>query len=131
MSLPIKKKYKGLDITNNNTNFLKQPPEDDGFRRPRTDEEYRDFHKMNEDGLKKAYATPEGYYKDGNKLYIAGTRDSHDVYDWSKIVAGSFRNSEIYKNADEVFKNNPDIDTVIGHSAGGSAALELEKNLHG
>ena len=124
-----KNKYKGLDIANRNTNFLiRSPPQDDGFRRPRTDEEYRAFHKMNEDGLKLAYATPEGYYKDGNKLYIAGTRDAHDVYDWSKIVAGSFRNSKIYKNAEPIFLNNPNINYVVGHSAGGSAALELEKN---
>ena len=83
---------------------------------------------MNEDGLKLAYATPEGYHIDGNKLYIAGTRDAHDVYDWSKIVAGSFRNSKIYKNAEPIFLNNPNINYVVGHSAGGSAALELEKN---
>ena len=51
-----------------------------------------------------------------------------DVSDWPKIVFGSFKNSKIYKNADEVFKNDPDIDYVCGHSAGGSASLELEKN---
>ena len=77
--------------------------------------------------MKKAYAAPEGYFKDGNKLYIAGTRDMTDVGDWPKIAFGTFKNSKIYKNADEVIKNNPDIDTLVGHSAGGSAALELEQ----
>jgi len=143
-----KKKYKELDFINNTTEYQKpklQPrtkilnlikelvpdPEvkpKEEFKRPTTDEEFKTFHKTNEDGLKKAYAAPEGYFKDGNKLYIAGTRDSQDVFDWSKIVLGTFKNSKIYKNAEVVFKNNPDIDTVIGHSAGGSATLELEKN---
>ena len=47
--------------------------------------------------------------------------------DWYKIPLGTFNSSHIYKNIEPVFKNNPNIDTVIGHSAGGSAALELEK----
>ena len=44
--------------------------------------------------------------------------------DWPKIPMHTFKN----KNAEDVIKNNPDIDTVVGHSAGGSAALELEQN---
>ena len=100
----------------------------ENFKRPNTPEEYKAFHKTNEGGIKKAYEASDGYFKDGNKLYLAGTRDITDVIDWGKLVAGNYKNSKIYKNADEVIKNNPDIDTVIGHSAGGSAALELEKN---
>ena len=41
---------------------------------------------------------------------------------------GSFKNSKIYKTIEPVFKENEDIDYVVGHSAGGSATLELEKN---
>ena len=82
---------------------------------------------MNEDGIKKAYEKPEGYHIDNNKLYIAGTRDFNDVMDWPKIPLGTFKDSKIYKNIEPVFKNNPNIDYVVGHSAGGSAALELEK----
>ena len=77
--------------------------------------------------MAKAYAAPEGYFKDNNKLYIAGTRDTRDVMDWIKIPLGTFKNSKIYKNIEPVFKEDPTIDTVIGHSAGGSASLELEK----
>jgi len=98
------------------------------FKRPQTDEEWKAFHKTNETNMNKAYASPEGYFKDGNKLYIAGTRDAYDVMDWIRIPLGSFKNSKIYKNIEPVFKNDPDIDIVIGHSAGGSATLELEKN---
>ena len=41
---------------------------------------------------------------------------------------GNFKDSKIYKNIEPVFKENEDIDYVVGHSAGGSATLELEKN---
>jgi len=98
------------------------------FHRPQTDQEWKEFHKTNEINMQKAYAAPEGYFKDGNKLYIAGTRDMQDRMDWIKIPLGTFKNSKIYKNIEPVFKESPDIDTVIGHSAGGSAALELERN---
>jgi len=104
-----RKKYKDLDFINNNSTRTPMPklqPSDkilnliDGltpkpevkpvvkpaFKRPSTDEEFKAFHKMNEDGIKKAYAAPEGYFKDGNKLFIAGTRDMTDVMDWRKIV---------------------------------------------
>ena len=77
--------------------------------------------------MKIAYSKPEGYHIDNNKLFIAGTRDLRDVYDWAKIPFGNFKDSKIYKNIEPVFKNNPEINYIVGHSAGGSAALELEK----
>ena len=98
------------------------------FVRPKTDEEWKQFHKMNEEGMKKAYESPNSYYKDGNKLYIAGTKDMGDVMDWIKIPTGNFKDSKIYKNIEPVFRDDKDIDYIVGHSAGGSAALELEKN---
>jgi hypothetical protein len=97
------------------------------FTKPNTSEEWEQFHQMNERGIKKAYDSSEGYFKQDNKLFIAGTRDLHDVYDWAKIPLNDFENSKIYKNADAIFKNDSSIDYVVGHSAGGSAALELEK----
>ena len=98
------------------------------FQKPKTEKEWRDFHKINEEGMKKAYEKPEGYHIEGNKLFIAGTRDFNDVMDWYKIPLGKFRDSKIYKNIEPIYKDNPQIDYVVGHSAGGSAALELEKN---
>ena len=120
---PSEKMQKILDIITPKPDIIDKPK----FVRPKTDEDWKAFHKMNEEGMKKAYAAPEGYYKDDNKLYIAGTRDSQYVYDWLKILLGTFKDSKIYKNAEEVFKNDKDIDYVVGHSAGGSATLELEK----
>ena len=51
-----------------------------------------------------------------------------DVSDWAKSPLGTFTNSKIYKNVEPFFKENEDIDTIIGHSAGGSATLESERN---
>jgi hypothetical protein len=33
------------------------------FIKPQTEDEWRKFHKINEDGMKKAYESKEGYYK--------------------------------------------------------------------
>ena len=106
----------------------RQTKQREPFRKPTTEEEWRSFHKRNEEGMKKAYASKEGYFKDGNKLYVAGTRDMQDVFDWAKIPLGIFRKSKIYKNIEPVFKEDKTIDYVAGHSAGGSATLELEQN---
>ena len=96
--------------------------------RPSTDAEWREFHRENETNMKLAYASPSGLHQDGSKLYIAGTRSFQDVMDWPKIPLGKFRDSVIYQNVEPVFKADKAIDMVIGHSAGGSAALELERN---
>jgi hypothetical protein len=100
----------------------------DDFKRPTTNEEFKAFHKTNEDGLKQAYKTKEGYYQEGNRLFIAGTRDMQDVFDWTKIATNTFESSKIYKNADAYLKMHPEITELAGHSAGGSAVLALEKN---
>jgi pimeloyl-ACP methyl ester carboxylesterase len=81
--------------------------------------------------MRKAYAAPDGLFKDGNKLFIAGTRGARDVADWPKIALGTFKGSKIYKRAEPALKADPEITTVIGHSAGGTAALELEKAFPG
>jgi pimeloyl-ACP methyl ester carboxylesterase len=52
-----------------------------------------------------------------------------DVLDWTKIPLGTFQKSKIYKNIEPVFKEDDNIDYVVGHSAGGSATLELQNNL--
>jgi hypothetical protein len=95
------------------------------FQKPTTEEEWRNFHKMNEEGMKKAYESKEGYFKDGNKLYVAGTRDMKDVFDWP---LGIFRKNKIYNNIEPIFEEDKAIDYVVGHSTGGSATLELGRN---
>ena len=89
------------------------------FVKPTTQEGWLAFHKMNEEGMAKAYASPDGLYKEGGRLYIAGTRGGQDVMDWPKIAFGTFRNSAIYQRAEPAFKEDPGINMVIGHSAGG------------
>ncbi len=51
-----------------------------------------------------------------------------DVLDWTKLPMGTFNKSKIYKNAEKALIDNPEITQVIGHSAGGSAALQLERD---
>ena len=48
--------------------------------------------------------------------------------DWPEIPLGMVSQSKIYTNSEKYFLGNPDIDTVFGHSYGGSAALELQRN---
>jgi len=82
------------------------------------------------DGFDKAYNSPNSIFIDGNRMYIAGTHNLRDVWDdITKIpVWGDVRNSERYQQAEEALKNNPQIDTIFGHSLGGSVALEINKN---
>ena len=40
------------------------------FIKPKTDEEWKAFHKINEEGMKKAYESKEGYYKDLSLIHI-------------------------------------------------------------
>ena len=63
-------------------------------------------------------------------MYIAG---SHTARDWFDDVTkipfyGDLRESERYKKAYEAFQHRGEIDTVVGHSLGGSVSLELQKN---
>ena len=67
------------------------------FIKPQTEDEWQKFHKINEDGMKKTYESKEGYYKDGNKLYIAGTRGMQDVLDRAKIQLGIFQKIKFIK----------------------------------
>ena len=87
-------------------------------------------HKINEIGLSKAYQSDKKLYVDGDSLFIAGTSDKQDVYDdITKIpFYGDLKKSNRYIDVDNVLKNNPNVKNVIGHSLGGSVALELEKN---
>ena len=81
------------------------------------------------EGLRRAYEHGD-YYVHGRTMFIAG---SHTIRDWfddiTKVPAwGDLKGSERYQKALEEFKNNREIDTVVGHSLGGSASLDLKKN---
>ena len=80
------------------------------------------------DGLTKAYDATNAIYVDGNKMYVAGTRSFGEALrDWWKIPAGKTTEIERYGQLTEALKNNPQVDTIIGHSLGSSALAELQK----
>ena len=61
-------------------------------------------------------------------MYIAGSHTGKDWYDdITKVPAwGDLRNSTRYQAARDALLDNPQVTTTIGHSLGGSVALELE-----
>jgi len=89
---------------------------------------YSEFHKQNENGLEKAYSSPNYLYKDNDTLYVAGTQTRRDVWDDLKIPFGLTRYSQRYEDADKIIQQDPSIKSLVGHSLGGSVALEFQKN---
>ena len=61
-------------------------------------------------------------------LCIAGTNDLQDLYDDLNIPFNQTDQTLRYKNAIDLLYVNPDVTNFVGHSLGGSVALELEKN---
>ena len=81
-----------------------------------------------EEGLKRAYETKDGLYQHYNKLFIAGTKDPIDFIDDLKLPFDDTLNkTKRGRDADAYYRSHHEIDTVIGHSLGGSVALALEK----
>ena len=62
-------------------------------------------------------------------MFITGTHNLRD--EWDDVFKIPFwenlRNSQRYQQAGSVLQINPQIDTIIGHSLGGSVALEINK----
>ena len=79
------------------------------------------------DGLVKAYATPSGLYRQGNVLYIAGTKSFGDVLDDLKIPFNDVEDTQRYRDAEPLLHG---VDIVVGHSLGGSVALTLADRHH-
>ena len=80
------------------------------------------------DGLHEAYNRPMGLYIHANTLYVAGTRDVQDIYNDLKIPINQTDKALRYRNEVDLFKVNPDVSNIVGHSLGGATALELQKN---
>ncbi len=80
------------------------------------------------DGLAKAYGRESKLYTHGDTLYIAGTSSIQDVFDDLKIPFKQTDKTMRYRNAVAALKVNKDIQNVVGHSLGGSVALELQQN---
>lgn len=79
------------------------------------------------EGLQRAYNAPNSVFIDGNRMFISGTHTGKDVYDWKLIPLGLVKYSSRYQEADAALKDNPQVDTVIGHSLGSSVAAELNR----
>ena len=81
------------------------------------------------EGLQRANKQGD-YYVHGRTMFIAGSHTARDWFDdFTKVPAwGDLRDSERYQKALEEFKNQGQIDTVVGHSPGGSVSLELQQN---
>lgn len=84
------------------------------------------------EGLQRAYDQGATYTR-GDTLYIAGSHTAKDWYDdFTKVpFYGDLRNSTRYQEALQALKANPNIKRAVGHSLGGSVALELQKNYPG
>ena len=88
------------------------------------------FHKLNEIGLNNAYNNANKVYIKDNTMFIAGTSDLKDAYDdITKIpFYGDITQSTRYSQAKAALDANPNINKIIGHSLGGSVALQFQKD---
>lgn len=94
--------------------------------------------KQDEEGLIKAYndeTAPGVYYDPATKTeYIKGSSTARDWYDdFTKIPFwGDTRNAERYQQAegalDQLLAQGKPVDRVVGHSLGGSVALQLQQD---
>jgi len=87
------------------------------------------------EGLGLAYASREGIYVNGATMYIAGTRTHSQLsrnpfHEWVQdlyIPLGRTGELDRYKSASHFLHG---VDRVVGHSMGGSVALELQRLHH-
>ena len=79
--------------------------------------------------MKQAYESNDGLHQHYNKLLIAGTRDfPRDHIDDLKLpMNGTLNKTHRGRTADAHYRSHHEINTVIGHSLGGSVSLALEK----
>ena len=82
-----------------------------------------------EEGLKQAYASKDGLHQHYKIFFIAGTRDfpRDHIDDITLQMNGTLNKTKRGRDADMYYRSHNEIDTVIGHSLGGSVALALEK----
>jgi pimeloyl-ACP methyl ester carboxylesterase len=85
------------------------------------------------EGLQRAYAAGSKMYhhRKSNTLYVAGTSSIGDVMEWPDIPLHRVPETTRYRSVDRYLRglgqdNLPK--RIVGHSLGGSVALELSKN---
>ena len=88
-------------------------------------------------GLKRAYESPDGIYRNGSQLYIAGTKDPIDFWDDLKLPLYQTRNTKRYKDVDKFIKDDAieidgekhyGITDVISHSLGASVGQQINED---
>jgi hypothetical protein len=94
--------------------------------------------KQDEIGMTKAYSNTSypGVYYDQNTrtMYVKGTVDAQDWYDdFTKVPAwGNLQDSRRYKDAElaynDLMQRGLPVDRIVGHSVGGSIALQEQKD---
>ena len=91
---------------------------------------HNNFHKANEIGLQKAYRANKYLYVDGNTMYVAGSQTARDWWDdFTKIpVWGDSKKIQRYQDARDELSKHHEVKNIVGHSLGGSVALQLEKD---
>ena len=77
--------------------------------------------------MKLAYETNDGLYQHYNKLFIAGTKDVDHIDDLRLPMNDTLNKTKRGRDAGMYYRSHYELDTVIGHSLGGSVALALEK----
>ena len=80
------------------------------------------------EGLDRATAADNKLFVNGDTMYVAGTSNLQDVWDDFKIPFGKTAQSQRYKDADAILAKNSQVSNLVGHSLGGAAVLELQKN---
>ena len=85
-------------------------------------------HISDAEGLRMAYQQPNHIYIKDNRMYIAGSKSPKDWVDNVAFIPAQLTQfHNIYQSAHTELQNNPQVNELIGHSAGGSVLLELEK----
>ena len=93
---------------------------------------------QDEEGLTKAYNNETGpgvfYDPDTRTEYIKGSITARDWWDDASKIPfwGDTKNAERYQQADDAFEDlvlsGKPVDRVVGHSLGGSVALQMQKD---
>ena len=88
-------------------------------------------------GLKRAYEDPDGIYRDGETLYIAGTKSLSDAIDDLKLPFYQTRNTKRYKDVDNFIqdyaididgKKNYGIKNIVSHSLGSAVGQQINSD---
>ena len=79
--------------------------------------------------MKQPYETKHGLHQHYNELFIAGTRDfpRDHIDDLKLLMNATLNETHRRRPADAYYRSHHEIDTVIGHSLGGSVSLALDK----